>query len=99
MNSEAAPGEVFNVGNPSEISINELAKLVKQKTLSSSPIQYIPYETAYEKGFEDMAKRVPDISKINRTTGFSPQTALPEILDEVIQFITENKHQTSEVFV
>ena len=80
---ECAIGEVINIGNTEEVTIGNLAKLVKQRTDSSSPIQYIPYDKAYEPGFEDMMRRVPNIDKLHLLTGFRPQTNLAEIIDRV----------------
>jgi UDP-glucose 4-epimerase len=79
-----ATGEVFNVGSDDEITIADLATLVKEKTESSSPIVFIPYERAYEEGFEDMPRRVPDLSKIRRLIGYRPTVGLSAILDAVI---------------
>src|ERR1700745_3695339 len=76
-------GEVVNVGNTEEISIEALARLVKQRTRSSSPIEFIPYDQAYEPGFEDMMRRVPNVDKLHSLTGFRPQTPLNEIIDRV----------------
>lgn len=81
----AAVGQVFNVGNPEEISIGELAKLVKKLTGSKSEIQMIPYDEAYQPGFEDMYRRVPNISKVSRLIGFKPQVKLREIISRVIE--------------
>jgi UDP-glucose 4-epimerase len=81
----AAVGQVFNVGNPEEISIGELAKLVKKLTGSKSEIQTIPYDEAYQPGFEDMHRRVPDISKVSRLIGFKPRVKLREIISRVIE--------------
>ena len=83
MDSDRAVGEVVNIGNDEEISIEGLAALVKQRTGSSSPIQYIPYDQAYEPGFEDMARRVPSVDKLVRLTGFRPSTSLTVIIDKV----------------
>jgi UDP-glucose 4-epimerase len=80
---EKAVGEVVNIGNIEEISIENLAKTVKQRTNSSSPIRYVPYDRAYEPGFEDMMRRVPCIDKLASLTGFRPQTSLGEIIDRV----------------
>jgi UDP-glucose 4-epimerase len=80
---ERAIGEVINIGNTEEITIEDLAKVVKQRTDSTSPIQFIPYEKAYEPGFEDMMRRVPSIDKLYALTGFRPQTNLAEIIDRV----------------
>jgi UDP-glucose 4-epimerase len=79
-------GQVFNVGSNFEISIEDLARRIKELTGSSSKIKYIPYEDAYERGFEDMARRLPDISKIQQLTGYRPKASLEEILKEVIEF-------------
>jgi UDP-glucose 4-epimerase len=80
---DKALGEVVNIGNTEEITIENLAKMVKQRTNSSSPIQYVPYDKAYEPGFEDMMRRVPCIDKLVALTGFRPQTSLIEIIDRV----------------
>lgn len=80
---QQAVGEVINIGNTEEISIEDLAKVVKQRTNSSSAIHYVPYDKAYEIGFEDMMRRVPCIDKLHSLTGFRPQTSLAEIIDRV----------------
>jgi UDP-glucose 4-epimerase len=80
---DKALGEVVNIGNTEEITIENLAKVVKERTNSSSPIHYIPYDKAYEPGFEDMMRRVPCIDKLVGLTGFRPQTSLAEIVDRV----------------
>lgn len=85
-----AVGQVFNIGNTQEISINDLALLVKKMTGSNSEIMYVSYDRAYEKGFEDMPRRVPDISKIQQLIGYSPTVALEGILDAVIAHAREN---------
>ena len=79
-----AVGEVFNLGNDEEITINALARLVKTMTSSNSTIINIPYEKAYEAGFEDMPRRVPDLTKIQTLVGYAPQVQLSEILRKVI---------------
>ena len=79
-----AVGQVFNVGSNFEISIGDLAGKVKELTRSPSEIRYIPYEDAYEKGFEDMARRLPDLSKIHALTGYQPRVDLDEMLRKVI---------------
>jgi nucleoside-diphosphate-sugar epimerase len=81
-----AVGQVFNIGNNKEISIEALAKRIREKTGSSSEIVYIPYDQAYEEGFEDMLRRVPDITKINRLIGFAPEAGIEEIIDSVIDY-------------
>jgi len=84
--NDKSVGEVVNVGNNVEISIEALARMVKERTGSSSPIQYIPYDQAYEPGFEDMFRRVPCLDKLERLTGFRPTTALPEIIERVAAY-------------
>jgi UDP-glucose 4-epimerase len=79
-----AIGEVFNIGNTGEISIGELAQRVKTMTGSDSPIRLIPYDEAYEAGFEDMPRRVPDISKLRALIGYEPRVPLDEIIRRVI---------------
>jgi UDP-glucose 4-epimerase len=79
-----AVGEVFNIGNPGEITMKDLAEKIRKMAGSSSPISLIPYDQAYEKGFEDMPRRVPDISKIQALIGFKPTVQLDEILTRVI---------------
>jgi UDP-glucose 4-epimerase len=80
----AAVGNVYNIGNGKEISIMELAKRVKEMTGSSSEIALIPYEEAYGEGFEDMARRVPDLSRLNALTGYAPTLDIRQILERVI---------------
>ena len=79
-----AIGEVFNIGNPGEITIRDLAEKVKAMTGSRSPIQLVPYDEAYEEGFEDMPRRVPDISKLQALIGYEPKLALDAILERLI---------------
>lgn len=79
-----AVGEVFNIGNAEEISILALAEKVKALTGSTSPVTFISYEDAYEAGFEDMPRRVPDLGKIAAAIGYHPRVGLDEILTRVI---------------
>jgi UDP-glucose 4-epimerase len=79
-----AYGEVFNIGHTKEIAIHELAALVQEMTGSRSEIRFVPYEQAYEVGFEDMPRRLPDISKIQRLIGYRPTLDLPEMLERII---------------
>lgn len=81
-----AVGEVYNIGSDHEVSILQLAERVKALTNSTSPIEFLPYEKAYEKGFEDMLRRVPDVSKIQTLIGYRPTFTLDEILTSVIEF-------------
>ncbi len=94
MDCDKAVGEVFNLGSHEEKSILELAGLIKYKTASSSEITLIPYDQAYEKGFDDLMRRVPDISKIKNTIGYEPKYNLNQILDEVIKYYRENPLST-----
>lgn len=81
-----AYGEVFNIGHTKEISIYDLAVLVKEMTASASKITLVPYEQVYEAGFEDMPRRAPDITKIQRLIGYRPGPGLPEMLERVIAY-------------
>lgn len=81
-----AIGKIFNIGNPKAVSIRELAKRMKKLTKSKSPILHIPYEKAYEKGFEDMRHREPDITKIKNLIGFQPKVDLDEMLKNIIRY-------------
>ena len=87
MEKPEAEGDVFNIGDGREITILELAKRVKKLTNSSSEIVFVPYEEAYGKGFEDMERRAPDISKIRKLIGYEPSVNLDEILKIIIQSI------------
>ena len=82
-----AVGQVFNIGNPEEISMLELAARVKRLTGSASEIQLVPYDEAYGPGFEDMRRRVPDIGKIRDYIGYQPTVGLDEILARVVEHI------------
>ncbi len=87
---EAAFGEVFNVGGGREVTIMDLALLVRERTGSASQIVTVPYDDAYAPGFEDMVRRVPDISKLQRVTGYSPSVGLEEIVDRVAEHYRQN---------
>ena len=86
-----AVGEVVNVGTDDEVTINTLAELIVKRTGSSSSITHIPYQQAYEPGFEDMHRRVPSLRKLERLTGSRPRTALPEIVDRVASYLSEKR--------
>ena len=86
MDSDKAVGEVFNVGNNQQITIIELAKKVIEITGSTSTIEKIAYEKAYPEGFEDMQRRVPDISKIKQVLGWSPEIILDQIIKDIAAF-------------
>jgi UDP-glucose 4-epimerase len=85
INEPRAVGQVFNIGNGHEISIGDLAVKIKSMTGSQSDIVTIPYDQAYEAGFEDMPRRVPDISRIRSLVGYEPTVQLDEILTRVIE--------------
>ncbi len=84
MDNPEAAGQVINVGTDREISILGLAEMVKERSGSASPIQFIPYTEAYGEGFEDMPRRVPDTTKLERFTGYRFQASLEEIVDSVL---------------
>lgn len=79
-------GEIYNIGSSQEVTINQLAKTVIDRTESASSIQYIPYSEAYAPGFEDMRRRVPDTNKVHAAIGWVPKHNLSQILDDVIEF-------------
>jgi UDP-glucose 4-epimerase len=83
----AADGRVFNIGSDEEVSINELAQIVKEITGSSSRLQHIPYEQAYARDFEDMPRRVPDLSRIRSVIGYAPTKRLREIVEAVARSV------------
>ena len=85
LDEERAVGEAFNIGNPEEIKIKELAELIISKTGSSSQVKFVPFEEAYEEGFEDMERRVPDTTKLERLIGWTPTIRLDEILDLMLE--------------
>ena len=86
MDRPDSVGQVYNIGSNEEISIFKLAEKVKELTNSESEIVFVPYDEAYEEGFEDMPRRVPDITKINELVGFRPKMTLEGILQSVISF-------------
>jgi UDP-glucose 4-epimerase len=89
MSEPTAQGDVFNVGNDKEVTINELAEKVKQMTGSSSAIEHVPYEKAYGPGFEDMRRRCPNIAKIRKLIGFQPKYDLEAMIQSVIDYFKE----------
>jgi len=89
INTPQSVGEVVNIGNTEEISIEGLANFVKKTAESSSSIVYVPYEEAYEPGFEDMMRRVPSVEKLQKLTGFRPQIPLQEIVNRVVAYYRE----------
>jgi UDP-glucose 4-epimerase len=79
-------GEIFNLGSNEEVTINELAELVRNITCSRSPIVHLPYEEAYGEGFEDMQRRVPSIEKASRVLGYRPTRNLREIIERIVEW-------------
>jgi UDP-glucose 4-epimerase len=86
-----AVGQVFNIGNKEEVTILKLAEIVKSLTGSSSPIEFIPYDQAYEEGFEDMPRRVPDLTKVRQLVGYEPKVQLNEIITKVIDYFRTHR--------
>jgi len=85
-----AVGEIFNIGHDEEITINNLSELVKTVTGSQSEICHIPYDEAYEEGFEDMSRRIPDLSKLHRFVGYRPKHDIRTIVKDVVEFMGRN---------
>jgi len=99
LHEPQAVGEVINIGNPEEISILALAELVKTITQSTSSIITVPYDQAYETGFEDMPRRVPDIAKIRTLIGWQPTVMLKGSLERVVQSVKDNNDSGTAVSV
>jgi UDP-glucose 4-epimerase len=93
VTTPAAIGDVVNVGNPREISIRDLAQLVRTLVGSDSPIEYQGYELAYGRGFEDMRRRVPDVSRLRSLIGFVPTTPLEVTIGEIAQEISAGRRE------
>jgi UDP-glucose 4-epimerase len=93
MDSDKAIGEVFNVGNNEQISIMDLAKKVISVTGSTSKVEMLSYEKAYPAGFEDMERRVPDISKIKRVLGWQPEIGLEHIIKDIAAHNSDKAHK------
>ena len=90
METDSAIGQVFNIGNEKEITINELADMIIKKCESRSKIEYISYMNAYGSGFEDMNRRKPNLDKIKKFIGYKPKVSLEEIIDQVIVYYKSN---------
>jgi UDP-glucose 4-epimerase len=90
MNEPRAVGQVFNLGSQQEVTIEQLAKRIIELTGSHSELRFIPYEEAYEAGFEDMRRRVPDTTKVRNLLGFAPDSKLDDILNDVIGYFREH---------
>jgi UDP-glucose 4-epimerase len=97
VNEPKAIGEVFNIGNGAEISIRDLALKVKGMTGSASPIDFVPYDQVFDQSFEDMPRRVPDISKITNYVGYQPTVHLDEIIEHVVDFWGARRDHAVEV--
>jgi UDP-glucose 4-epimerase len=91
MTRPEAKGEVFNVGQPREVTMDALAQRIVELTGSASRIVHVPYDQVYARGFEDMRRRVPDVSKLRQYTGFAPQTSLDEALTRIIAHARESE--------
>ncbi|MGA8535056.1 MAG: NAD-dependent epimerase/dehydratase family protein [Candidatus Tumulicola sp.] len=91
LDEKATIGEIFNVGNPQEIAIRDLACRVIQHSGSSSSLRFIPFDEAYECGFEDITRRVPDISKIRAAIGFEPRTSIDDAIVQVIESVRQRQ--------
>lgn len=90
MESPNIIGQIYNIGSEEEVSIEELARLIIEITKSNSGIKYIPYSKAYGEDFEDMQRRVPDISKLKRFNGFSPKEQLKDTIKKIIKYYYQN---------
>jgi UDP-glucose 4-epimerase len=91
INEPKAIGQVFNIGNKEEVTILKLAEIVKSLTGSASPIEFVPYDKAYEEGFEDMPRRVPDLTKVTQLVGYEPKVQLNEIITKVIDYFRSER--------
>jgi len=97
IRTDSAIGQVFNLGSSEEITIGELAERVRQKTGSLSRIINVPYEKAYEEGFEDMQRRIPSLEKIRQFINYQPKTTLNHIIEKVVEFQRSDRTQSIPV--
>jgi UDP-glucose 4-epimerase len=86
LDCDEAPGRVFNIGNPAEISIMGLARRVIARSGSNSEIRFVPYSEAYDEGFEELGRRKPDTTLVERLTGWAPDRSVDDAIDDVILF-------------
>lgn len=86
MDMEECTGRVFNLGNPDEIAVVELARRVIERTKSNSPVRFVPYSDAYGEGFEELGRRRPDITALTELTGWAPTRTVDEAIDDVIAY-------------
>jgi len=93
IGQDRAVGEVVNIGTDQEVTIEALAEMARQRTQSGSPIVFVPYDEAYEPGFEDMLRRVPSLEKLQGLTGYRPGTQLPEIVDRVVAYFQQKRER------
>jgi len=91
LDDGACEGQIFNIGGDEEVTMNDLARRVKKIAGSASKIVHVPYEKAYEKDFEDMERRVPDVSKIRKFIGFKPTLGLDAVIKDVVEFYRSGK--------
>jgi UDP-glucose 4-epimerase len=96
MERPEAVGEIYNIGASTEISILDLARRVKEITNSSSPIVLIPYDDAYETGYQDMPRRIPDTAKLRNLVGFAPTTGIDEIVDSVMRSFLARQERSAQ---
>src|SRR5207248_4834255 len=96
LGDERAYGEVFNIGAEREITILDLAKMIVERTGSSSSIRLVPYEDAYAEGFEDMKRRVPSTKKLRELTGWETRHSLEDILDDTIARARADREASAE---
>jgi UDP-glucose 4-epimerase len=95
MDRPEAAGEIYNVGASTEMTILQLAQCVKELTKSPSPIVMVPYAQAYDEGYEDMPRRVPDTSKLRQLIGFAPTTGIEEIVDSVMRSFVSRQERSA----
>ena len=86
--TDSTIGDYFNVGGTGEITVKQLAEKIIERTKSTSTIKFIPYSEAYPAGFEDMQRRIPDISKIKKTIDWQPTYSLDSIIDSISQYLS-----------
>jgi len=92
LDNDATIGEIYNLGNPQEVRILDLAHEVIRQTGSTSAIRFVPFDEAYAAGFEEIYRRVPDIAKLRQTIGFEPRVSLSEIIASVIEGVRKHEH-------
>jgi UDP-glucose 4-epimerase len=97
--SEAAKGQIFNIGTDEEVTVMQLAERVKAKCASSSAIECVPYEQIYGRSFEDMRRRVPDLGKIRRFVGYQPAIQLEDLLESIVRAVCEEMGRPAPVGV